>query len=108
MIQNRLILAVIGMALLIFGIWIGSSGTNSIDQSAAISQACSEYDSKEYSALAYDFMLIARHNPAYINAAYGAKLWATYKGDLTQAYSGLINDNGASQQDVKEFFTLCS
>ena len=106
--RSRLILALIGAALLCFGIWLGSSESVSGDQSSRITQACSEYDNKEYPAVAYDFMQIARHNPNYINAAYGAKVWATYKGDLAQAYSGLINDNGATQQAVRDFFTLCS
>jgi len=105
--SNKFFLGLMALFLLCLGIWIGSSSRDSTDQSAAIDYVCTEVENNDYNAVAYDFMIIARHNPGFLKAAYGAKVWATYKGDLVQAYSGLINDNGKTVESVEDFFTLC-
>lgn len=96
------------MALMV-GIWIGALPPRaSTTQVSAIASACEAAANKQYNSVRSDFEKIASMDSGFIKASTGAAEWALNEGDLQKALgSGLINDNGATQESIRAFFALC-
>jgi len=90
------IIAVVAISITLAG--CGSNG-----QANAIKRACELASENDFDGTSSAFMLIAREDSNYLNAAKGARLWATAKGQ-TQA---IDISNVSAWDDIRSFFTLC-